>query len=341
MRLIVAHRDQPFAANPSRWVSTIAAMGQLYVEGWAPDYGSPFETDDDLADQDKVDESVEVDGPWSPLPGRDDGIAEVAFVDGVRRIDARLTLDEPGGPIPGICGTHGVGAVVWNREQRRSVFRDIQVDRVAVFGNGQGSPIPVGHPGIVYRSESIPESDPGMLIQRFHGSMRQTEARLSERLAQSGRFVVADGPINDLSATEKVGYIKSHRAPYLSPPRAPIVGRVRAGERTPLFLIGKGGAYPRYSWYQRLAETPGGHSWSGVVRCEVSSALPVDRAAAIADRTAALLPLVGSEPHLDPRAPQNLVPIAALERELRRSLGDSSLIYRALRSAVAAMAVEA
>jgi hypothetical protein len=316
-------------------------MGQLYVEGWAPEYGSPFETDDDLADQGKVDESIEIDGEWSPLPGRDDGIAEIAFVDGVRRIDARLTLDEPEGPVPGICGTHGVGAVVWNRDQRRSEYRDIQIDRLAVFGNGKGSPIPVDHPGIVYRSESIAESDPGMLIQRFHGSMRKAEARLSEQLAQSGRFVVADGPINDLSATEKVGYIKTHRAPYLSPQRAPIVGRIRAGERTPLFLIGQGGAYPRYSWYQRLANLPGGHSWTGVVRCEVSSALPIDRARAIADRTAAILQLVGSEAHIDPRAPQNLVPIAALERELRRSLGDPSFVYRALRSAVAAAAVEA
>ena len=43
---------------------------------------------------------------------------------------------------------------------------------------------------------------------------------------------------------------------------------------------------------------------------------------AIADRTAALLPVVGSEPHIDPRAPQNLVPIGALERELRHRMGD-------------------
>jgi hypothetical protein len=316
-------------------------MGQLYVESWAPEYGSPFETDDALADEGKVDETVEVAGAWAPLPGRDDGVATIAFVDGVRRIDARLTLDEPEGPIPGICGTYGVGAVVWDRAVPRSEFAEISIGRLAVFGNGAGSPIPIGSPGLVYRSESIPDTDPGMLIQRFHGAMRQAEARLSEKLAQQGLFVVADGPINDLSATEKVGYIKTHRAPYLSPERAPVVGRVRVGERTPLFLIGRGGAYPRYSWYQRLANLSGGHSWTGVVRCEVSSALPLPRAVAIADRTAAVLPVVGSEPHLDPRAPQNLVPIASLERELRRRLGDAGFVYRALRSAVATPAVEA
>jgi hypothetical protein len=231
--------------------------------------------------------------------------------------------------------------VVWDREDRRSEFNAIQIDRLAVFGNGQGAAIPVGDAQISYRSESIPETDPGMLIQRFHGAMRNAEARLSERLAQDGFFVVADGPINDLSATEKIGYIKTHRAPYLSSERSPIVGRVRAGERTPLFLIGQGGAYPRYSWYQRLADIAGGHSWTGIVRCEVSSALRLDQASAIANRTAAILPYVGSEPHLEPRAPQNLIPIAALERELRRRLGDPGFVYRALRSAVATAALEA
>ena len=310
-------------------------MQQLYVEGWAPEYGSPFETDEALADEGKVDETVEVDGPWAPVPGDDDGVESIAFVDGVRRIDARLTIDQPDGPIPGICGSYGVGAVVWHRTKPESEYLDLAVDRLAVFDNGQGVPIP-STDQIVYRSESVPDSDPGMLVKRFHSAMRRAEANLSERLAQSGLFVVADGPINDLSATEKVGYVKSHRAPYLSPVNSPVVGRLKAGERTPLFVIGRGGQYERYSWYQRLADLPGAHSWTGIVRCEVSSALSTAAAAAIANRTAAVLKLVGSEAHIDPRAPQNLVPIAALERQLRRMLGDPAFVYRSLRSAVAA-----
>jgi hypothetical protein len=35
----------------------------------------------------------------------------------------------------------------------------------------------------------------------------------------------------------------------------------------------------------------------------------------------------------DSRAPQNLFPIAGLERALRRRLGDPGLLYRALRTA--------
>lgn len=309
-------------------------MSRLHVEGWAPEFGSPFETDDSLADDGKVDEAVEVDGPWSPIPGVDDGIEVVAFVDGVRRVDARLTIDEPEGPVPGICGTLAVGAVCWDRTVPRSKIERVRVERLAVFGHGKAAPVPVAGPQLAYRSESVPDVDPGALVQRFHGAMRKAEAVLSEELAKQGTFVVADGPINDLSATEKVGYIKTHRAPYLSPVAAGIIARLRTGQRTPLFLIGKGGAFPRYSWYFRLAEISGGHSWTGVVRAEVSSHVDLATARRVADRTTAVLPLVASQPQVEPRAPQNLVPIAALERELKRRLGDRTFIHRALRSAV-------
>ena len=40
-----------------------------------------------------------------------------------------------------------------------------------------------------------------------------------------------------------------------------------------------------------------------------------------------------STEYKDSRTPQNLYPIAGLERELRRRLGDSRLLYRALRVA--------
>jgi hypothetical protein len=311
-------------------------MSRLHVEGWAPEFGSPFETDDSLADDGKVDETVEVDGPWSPIPGVDDGIEVVAFVDGVRRVDARLTIDEPEGPVPGICGTFAVGAVCWHRRIPRSIIERVHIQRLAVFGHGKAMLVPVAGPQLAYRTESVPDVDPAALIQRFHGAMRKAEAVLSEDLAKAGTFVVADGPINDLSSTEKVGYIKTHRAPYLSPGAAGIIARLRTSQRTPLFLIGKGGPFPRYSWYLRLAELSGGHTWTGVVRAEVSSHVDLATARKIADRTTALLPQVASLPHVEPRAPQNLVPIAALERELKRRLGDRSFVHRALRSAVMA-----
>ena len=75
--------------------------------------------------------------------------------------------------------------------------------------------------------------------------------------------------------------------------------------------------------------------WSGVVRIECSADLPVAEVIRLAGLTALLLPPLASAPHKDSRAPQNLVPIGGLERELRHRLGDQQLLYRALRAAAA------
>src|SRR5205823_1467963 len=53
----------------------------------------------------------------------------------------------------------------------------------------------------------------------------------------------------------------------------------------------------------------------------------------LGDLTARVLPPLASVPHKDPRAPQNLVPIGGLERELRHRLGDQHVLYRVLRAA--------
>ena len=52
-----------------------------------------------------------------------------------------------------------------------------------------------------------------------------------------------------------------------------------------------------------------------------------------------ILPRFASEPHKEPRAPQNLYPIAGLEHHLRHRLGDPHLLERALRVTAAAPAV--
>ena len=92
-------------------------MARMYVEGWAPDYGAPFDPEEFLAPAEgSVDLTVER-ADWEPLPGHDDGLAHMAFVDGVRRIDARLTIDDPEmGPVPGVAGSYAVGATIWDRE---------------------------------------------------------------------------------------------------------------------------------------------------------------------------------------------------------------------------------
>jgi hypothetical protein len=311
-------------------------MARMYVEGWAPEYGAPFDPDEQLAPAEgEIDPTVER-TDWEPLEGADDGCDVVAFVDGVRRVDARLLMDDPAaGPIPGICGTFAVGATLWHRAERRSEIRDVKVERWAVLAGGRADELPAVDLEPPYRSTTTPSDDPSHLVKELHTRMRRAEGELASALAAEA-FVVADGPLNKpLAPLPVVGYVKTHRVTYLPTERNAVIAELAPGQRTPLFTIASDRPdVCRYSWYVRLAMLHGGHSWTGIVRCEASGRLGKDEVRTIADRTAALLPVTGSEPHVDPRAPQNLVPIGALERELRHRMGDPGLVYRALRHAV-------
>ena len=75
---------------------------------------------------------------------------------------------------------------------------------------------------------------------------------------------------------------------------------------------------------------------SGAVRVELPGALSIDEAIGRADVVTSLLPRFASAPHKEPRAPQNLTPIAGLEHRLRHLLGDPFVLERALRRAAAA-----
>lgn len=307
---------------------------RLIVESWDPAYGTPVAPEEDLAPSEgSVDTSVES-RAWAPVPGEDDGVDVVAFVDGVRRIDARLAIPRPGeSPVPGIAGSYAVGAVTWDRVAGRSSITETRRSRLAVFSGGQSAVVPASGP-VSYDVESEPSTDPSKLISRFHGAMRRAEADLTFDLAHQGTFVVADGPVNDTRAHEVVGYIKTHRVMYLQGPEVGVVGDLRPGERSPLFVLGADTSFARFSWYQRLPHSGERHAWSGIVRCETPGALGVDAAVRLANRVAVLLPVVAAPAHTDPRAPQNLVPIGALERHLRHELGDARLVYRALVQAV-------
>jgi hypothetical protein len=309
-------------------------MARIFVEGWDPDYGAPLDHDDALSPAEgSVDTTVETDD-WAPIEGVDDGVERIAFVDGVRRVDARLTLDDPErGPTPGLVGTFAVGAVVWDRRARRSEIADVRIERWAVLAGGSGEQMPAVdlEPGVA--TTRAPGDDPNLLMMTLHSKMRDAEGECAEALSAECA-VVADGPLKKIREHPTVGYVKTHRVTYLEPPCSGVIAELAPGQRSPMFCIAAQTPYARYSWYLRLATLQGGHSWTGVVRCEASGRLPREEASTIADRTAAVLPLVGSEPHVDPRAPQNLVPIGALERELRHRMGDRGLVYRALRHAV-------
>ena len=308
-------------------------FARLHVEGWSPDYGAPIEVPEDSAPTSPIDPTVET-RDWRPIAGSDERApAEVVFVDGVRRVEARLTLDDPlEGPVPGIMGAFGVGGVLWERNVPRSTFAGLHAERIVAMARGYQLDLPhIG--GIPVTTESVPGDEPSELVAHLQRRMRAVEQSLAASLARGGRLVVADGRIRELRPMPIVGFIKTHQVMYLPAGHRRLIGSLAAGQRTPLFSILTEN-FPRYSWYLRLADMSGGHSWTGIVRCEVSASVGKESAVGLAGWTSALLPRLASERHIDPRAPQNLVPIAALEKELRKRLGDQRMAHRFLSTAV-------
>jgi hypothetical protein len=303
------------------------------VESWAPEYGSPTEVGAVLDPAEgRVDPWVESDAagwaPIAPAPGTE-RLEGLAFVDGVRRVEANVWITAPdGGVHQGICASYAAGAVRCNG---RAEVVAVEVRR------GLFAP-PEGADGIDTRHgrfelKGTLGADPDALTLRLQRSMGDLEAEVAH-LAGEVDAVVVDGPLRSgHRGSGLVGYVKTHHTGYGPPIVRDVVGLLGAGERTPMLLID--GPAPRFSWYLRLpCEIR--HPWAGVVRLELAADRPVAAAAALADRLAATLPRFASAPHKDPRAPQNLVPIGGLERELRRRLGDPALLLRALREAAAA-----
>jgi hypothetical protein len=304
------------------------------VDPWDVEYGASLAIDDvEVSSADVVVDLERAAADWSPVAPDDEQIAarRILFVDGVRRIDARVWIEDGDGAVqPGVCASFAAGAVCC--DDRAEVVA-VVVERGVFSTAPTATDIDTGF--ATYPARMAASSDIAGLMLAVHERMTQTEVAIAEaaRLDPSVELVVIDGPLRGRQHIDgAVGLVKSHAVAYLPPELHRVVGTLPPRHRTPVFTIGT--SFSRHSWYLRLPG-PAGSPWSGVVRCECSSALAPAAAIALAKVASAALPHYASEPHKDSRAPQNLYPIAGLERELRRRLGDQALLYRSLRSAAA------
>jgi hypothetical protein len=294
------------------------------VESWSPEYAAPYEAPGEQEDErGRVDASVELPpDKWQPLTPVAAPAASVLFVDGVQQIDARIWVTDGDMSRMGLCVSLAAGRVRCDGQAR---VESVAVRRVAFGPAGLGA---IVCDGLAYDSAAI--ADQTALENAVRSRREDLEVEVA-RGAGEADLIVLDGHVRQReTVADAAGFLKTHQAQYLEAEQAAVVGRLNAGQRTPVFLLQT--AWSRYTWYLKL---PGGegHPWSGVVRCEASDSLKAAEAIEFAEYVSATLPRFASQPHKEPRAPQNLYPIAGLERELRRRLGDRLLLLRALQKA--------
>jgi len=310
-----------------------ATVQTMRLDPWAAEYEGSIQINQD-EEAVPVDLTVEQDAWTAVRPGARKAAPRMAFVDGVRRIEHRVLVGEGQRTIFGLLGSFGVGAV----HVHRTAHVDHEVlGRVLVTGGGVTQPPFLariaGGPPLRFDPRSEPENDPAVPVQGLQKAMRQGEAALAERLSAEADIVFLDGPLTYLAAAARgpvVGFVKRLLRTYLDPSASALLPRLGVGERTPLFLV-EGARQPRYSWYTRIGVGRMIDSaLTGVVRLEVPAAPGLERARALADLAACMLPRFASDPAHDPRAPQNLFPIGALEARLKHRLGDHAMIRRSI-----------
>ncbi len=305
------------------------------VERWNPTYGSPGDrADAGTQSTAELDLDVELAADsWEPVRVRTDVDPPpvVLIVDGVRRIDAYLWGEGPDGTSqPVVAASYAAGVVRCDLRRKVAEVVHHRVER-GLFTTLPGA-TPLGMPPAVYEPKPARGATHEELATSVQGAMLALELVVSEAARKSSMddddLLVTDGPMRGRHRLARtIGYTKSLDTRYLPAAQARVVTDCRPGERSPVFRTGP--QWPHHSWYLRL---PGdtSHPWAGIVRVQGSPDLTPEQAVALAHRSAVTLPRFASQAYKDPRAPQNLVPVAGLERRLRALLGDPRLLHRAL-----------
>ncbi|CAN5161393.1 hypothetical protein BH20ACT22_BH20ACT22_04920 [soil metagenome] len=300
------------------------------VEAWAPEYGTSMEAVTDSPSEAAVDASIETaPSRWAPVSAspRARLPEKILFTDGVRRVDASVWIEDSQGTVrPAICASYSAGAVRCDR-RAEVVAADV---RRGLFCFPNHDAIGISTRYAHYPVCSAGGETPEQLALALQLHMGRLEVSVAE--CAPADLIVVDGPLTGrLNIPGAVGYVKTHHVAYLPPALHAVIGKLAPGQRTPVFMM-TASTWSKFSWYLRLPGPPGSH-WAGIVRCESNADLEVREVVALADSVTATLPRFASAGHKDPRAPQNLYPIAGLERQLRRRLGDPALLYRGLREA--------
>jgi uncharacterized protein len=311
-------------------------------------------------------ELIDVETPrWAaiaprPIPQR---LERVYVVDGKQRMEARLHVtDDLGREGHAGFGAYVAGAVeLCPHGSRQAELLEIRARRVLAHAPDLAlSPLLLSprHPQTGELAYALLATQPGghplAPMQAVQSAMLAHEQDLSHGLASAVPFddtddrehlrslTIQDGTLRSRNlGGAVVGCVKTIQTLYLPTDRAGLLSELKPGERTPiLHMRYDNNRVVRFIWYVRLCEAAFyHHPMSGVMRLEMYAPEDSDFLPPIVRQVASLsgelLCKLASKPHKDSRSPQNLIPTAALEAAMGRSMGSLELVTRRIRSHLA------
>ena len=214
---------------------------RLRIDPWDPEYGASVEIEPELGPPAGLALDAETDGPWAPIATTPQSeLPCCAFIDGVRRIDARLYAEGDEQEAPALAGSWAVGCA---RSTRPPRIGDIHVGRELVIGGGlQSDPIEmtIGAQQVRYETRSVPGATPLDPIQGLQNAIadqlqcwcrRHWWTRMGARTMRSrGRVRHTARPPGNVAYPERS---TKHRPPRLGSDNSPgSIGRQAARDHS-------------------------------------------------------------------------------------------------------------
>lgn len=332
---------------------------KLTLEPWAAEYDTSLHDAAGLETVPFEDINLHVElEEWKPVQTRQEHIDfdHLYFIDGRRRLEAKVFAqwDQNGNThsAPGLLGTYAVGLARVSRIDAHAHVEKADPKRVLILGGD------LEHPGLMipstgsklgdlfYQTRTVASLDnrENALEFELQNLMRRAEAETAKGLIARASLLVVDGTLTKKpSFASSLGYVKTLHNLRLPPQEQRTLYALLKGQRSPVFQIGTGtpgqvNYEPVFSWYLRLENPVQWHQGlSGVVRLEVYAERGLEWALAVADWTCLNLPRFAAKSFRDPRAPQQLMPVAFLESELGRRMGDAGIVRRRIQAHLQAM----
>ncbi len=322
---------------------------KLCLDPWEAEYNTAHVAEEAVSEHPNIETDVEYKNWQAVTPTSNfDKIPynQLLFVDGSRRIEARVLLEDKNRQVAfGALGSYGVGVVsCCPQGLSKANFLKWQIKRICTLSGGHSiddfelkQTLNKCLGELHYEVISSEERDVDAVLRKLQFEMLNAERLLTSSLVDDypNALIINDGPRPRLGFEPNViGYLKTSHSIPIGPKKIMLIRELEQGQRSPLYLVkGQDPTQDYFEWFLRLRDpNPWLYSLAGMVRLQAAAGKEpqkrLDSVCQLANWLAIKLGNFSSKQHQDPRAPQQLLPIRALETELRRHMGSLQIIRR-------------